>query len=163
MADAESITRIRDGASGVVLDTRYWPVVFATWVGEPTQPAVVRYFDASDDLFVRARKERTRFVLVTDAALAGRPSPKVRKLIADETNAQPSDALELTLGSIIVVENALIRGVVTALTWILPRLRDSQTVGSIEHAIDVALRTLDDARIPHPPGLAAASYRRPAA
>ncbi len=159
----EAITRIRDGGSTIVVDTQHWPVVFATWFGDPTEAAVTRYFEVHDTLFVRARKERKPFVLVTDAAHAHRPSPKVRKLIADKTNAQPSDAAELTLGSIIVVENTLIRGVVTALTWILPRLKDSQTVGSIEDAVDVALRMLDDRRLVRPLSLSAAGYRRPAA
>ena len=157
------VTSIRDGECTIIVDTKHWPVVFATWFGEPTEGAVMRYFAANEALFNRARKERTRFVLVTDAAFTQRPSPKVRKLIAQQTNAQPADSQELAVGSIIIVESALIRGVVTALTWILPRLKDSRIVGGVDEAIDVALRILDDQRLARPVSLSAKTYKRPAA
>jgi hypothetical protein len=156
-------TTIRDGASIVVLDAQYWPVVFATWIDEPSEGAVTRYFEANEKLLTRARSSRERFVVVTDTAHTKRPSAKVRKLIADKTNAQPKDAVELTMGSIIVVESALIRGVVTALTWILPRMKDSEILGSISEAIDRALAILDSKGVARPKGLSASRYRRPAA
>ena len=156
------MVEIREGGCTIVVDSQYWPVVFATWVGEPNESAVTRYFEASEPLWARARKERTRFVLVTDAARTGRPNAKVRKLIADKTNAQTPDTQDLAAGSIIVVENALIRGVVTALGWILPRLKDSTIVGGIEEAVTTALRLLDEQGLARPPGLTAQRYRRPA-
>jgi hypothetical protein len=163
MAESDATVRIREGACTIVLDTEHWPVVFATWFGEPNEAAVSRYFAKSEELFARARRARQKFVLVTDAASAERPSAKVRKLIADKTNQQPSDAPELTAGSIIVVENTLIRGVVTALTWILPRLSDSEIVSGIDIAISRALELLDGQRIARPATLGPGRYRRPAA
>ena len=163
MDPSADTTTIRDGASVVVLDAQYWPVVFATWIDEPSEGAVTRYFEASDKLFVRARAARERFVLVTDTVHTKRPSAKVRKLIADKTEAQPKDAPELTMGSIIVVESALIRGVVTALTRILPRMRDSEIVGSITEAIHRALAIVDSKGMARPKALSASSYRRPPA
>jgi hypothetical protein len=154
---------IRDGACTIVVDAKHWPVIFATWFDEATENAVTRYFEAHDKLLVRARGAREKFILVTDAAHSKRPSAKVRKLIADKTNAHPADAVDLTLGSLIVVENALMRGVVTALTWILPRMKDSEVVGNITEAIDRSLAILDAKGIARPTGLTAARYRRPAA
>ncbi len=164
MTAATTNCRIREGSCTVVLDTQYWPVVVTTWFGEANEAAVRRFFTEHDArVFARAQRERTPFVLVSDAAHAERPSAKVRKLLADRTSAQSKDLEDLTLGSIIVVENALIRGAVTAMSWILPRMKDMVVVGDIGTAINRALEMLDARRMVRPATLSAARYRRPAA
>jgi hypothetical protein len=161
MASDADTTRIRDGASSVVIDVRPWPVVIATWFGEPTEDLVRKYFAEHATLLDRARRKEQRIVLVTDTFATQRPSAKARKLIADLTSAQPDDISKLTLGSFIVIESVLIRGAVTALRWILPRLAESESVDSIGAAFERAAALLDARGIPQPKGLVAREYRRP--
>lgn len=145
-----------------MVDERHWPVVFSTWFGEPNEAAVTRYFEKHVELLERARKT-SGFVIVNDTKFTGRPSGKVRRLIADETNALPSDAMALTLGTVIVVESAIIRAIVTALTWILPSMKDSVVAGGLGAGIERALLILDERHVPRPPDLSAARYHRPTA
>jgi hypothetical protein len=153
---------VQDGDSTAVIDSRAWPIVFATWFDEPTENLVRRYFEAHAPLVERARVMNQPFVLVTDTFATRQPSAKARKLIADLTSAQPSYAAAMSAGSIIVIESAILRGVVTALQWILPRMADSENVSSIGGAIDRAFALLDGRGIARPVGLSARTYKRPA-
>jgi hypothetical protein len=152
---------MRDGSSRVVLDTTHWPIVFATWFGEPTEPLVAKYFKQHDKTLQRARSTEQPFILVTDTFATKQPSAKARKLIADLTAAQPTDATKFTYASYIVIESALIRGVVTALRWILPRMADSESVDSVGKAIERSLALLDSKGVARPPHIM--KYKRPAA
>ena len=157
------MTRVREGKCTIVVDERHWPVVFSTWFGEPNAAAVTRYFEKHAGLLARARQAKSGFVIVNDTKFTGRPSGKVRRLIADETNALPADAMALTLGTVIVVESAIIRAIVTALTWILPSMKDSVVAGDLRAGIERAFLMLDERRVPRPPDLSAGGYRRPTA
>jgi hypothetical protein len=150
-----------DGTSSVVVDDRCWPIIFTTWFGEPTAPAVDKYFECHGRLIDRARRARERVVLVTDTFATERPAPIVRKRIVDRTAAQPADVQTIAMKSFIVVESALMRGVITALSWVDATMRESETVPSTTVAIERALATLDAADIARPAGLTATSYRRP--
>lgn len=150
-----------DGASAVVVDARSWPIVFTTWFDEPTERLVKSYFENHAKLLERARANREPFVLVTDTFATKQPSAKARKLIADLTNAQPAYATTLIVGSVIVLESAILRGVVTALGWILPRMADSESIATIGAAVDRALQLLDRNGIQRPAGLSAQTYKRP--
>jgi hypothetical protein len=158
---ANGTTIVADGAASVVIDPRGWPIVIATWFGEPTELLVDRYFAAHDVILDRARKARERIVLITDAFATERPSAKARKRITDLTAAQPSDVMALTVASYVVIENPMIRGVVTALSWVNPKMAESQNVATITIALERALASLDQAGIPRPKGLTPAGYRRP--
>ncbi|MFO0613891.1 MAG: hypothetical protein U0414_14970 [Polyangiaceae bacterium] len=155
------LIRVEDGASVAILDARAWPIVVATWFDEPTEALVRRYFEAHAVLLERARSLNEPFILVTDTFATKQPSAKARKLIADLTLAQPDYTARLTVGSIIVIESAILRGVVTALQWILPRIGDSEIVSNIAVALERALALLDRRGIARPSGFSSRSYQRP--
>jgi hypothetical protein len=153
---------LRDGASSIVLDERWSPLVFLTWFGEPTEPLVRSYFEWNAGMLTRAKERNRRLVTINDAFATDRPSPKVRQLLVDLAKEQPPWARQMTLQGFVVVESALIRGAVTALSWLDPNLMSgSKVVPSIEAAIEAALAVLDEAGIPRPAGASAAAYRRP--
>src|SRR5690242_9647371 len=130
-----------EGASVVVDDS--WPgIVFASWFGEASVTLVDHYYDCHESVLARARGARTKFVLVTDTFGAGRPSPAARKRIADRFAALGPDAKDITVATYIIIENALLRGVVTALAWLDPRLESSVTVASPAAAIEGATAVL---------------------
>lgn len=159
---ASTTTIVADGEATVVIDPRGWPIIIATWFGEPTELLVDRYFAAHAVLLDRARRSRERIVLITDAFATERPSAKARKRITDLTAEQPADVQTLTVASYVVIENPMIRGVVTALAWVNPKMAESENVASITIALERSLAALDAAGIPRPKGLTPSSYRRPA-
>lgn len=162
MPQVEGIAIVREGTASVVLDSRAWPVVITTWFGTPTEGLVDRYFDQHATILERGRKNSERIVLISDTFATERPTATARKRIADRTSAHADVAQSITLQSFIVIESALIRGAVTALSWVMPSMEENEVVGSIETAIDRALAALDAAGIARPTGLRARTYHRPA-
>jgi hypothetical protein len=157
-----AVTVLRDAPSAIVIDDGARGIVIATWFGEPTLALVDRYFEWHSAHLDRLRKERARFVLITDTFATARPSPSARKRIAERTQALGPDVPHLTIGSYLVVESALIRGAITALAWLHAPLADTVAVGSPALAIGAALRDLDAAGIARPPNLSPGTYSRPA-
>ncbi|MFO7562365.1 MAG: hypothetical protein R6X02_06955 [Enhygromyxa sp.] len=58
-------------------------------------------------------------VQIADLANFGTPAATVRKHLGDKAKAQDKEFTETFAGYIVVVPNAVIRGVVTALNWII--------------------------------------------
>lgn len=151
---------LADGAASVVVDDGAWPIVVATWFGEPTVPLVDRYFEHHDGLLERARSAQQRIVLVTDTFATERASASVRRRIVERTQAQPRDAAQLTLKSYVVLDSAIMRGVVTALAWVYPALGQSENVGALSTALERAMGDLRAAGVT-PPSIDPARATRP--
>lgn len=151
-----------DGPTSVIIDERTRPLVVTTWFGEATERIVDEYFDWFAARLARGRASRERLVLLNDTFAIERPTPVVRKRLAERTKAQSqTDMRAVVVGSVIVIENALVRGAVTALGWILPTLADSTFVASIDEAMDASLALLAKDGLQPPAGFSRASYRRP--
>jgi hypothetical protein len=150
-----------DGCA-VACDSRHLPVVFATWFGTSDEALVDRYFAWSGALNERLYRIGQRFVSITDTLEAQRPSPMVRKHISELTKAQPEWVEALTVANFIVLDNPVMRGTITALSWLIPDLRVTP-VGTLIEAIERAHRALAEAGVPPPLALSAQSYRRPGA
>jgi len=162
MSERSPTTFLRDGSSSIVVDEGHWPVVIATWFGEPTEALVEKYFAHTVLQYKRAREGRERFVLITDTYATDRPSPKARKRIADLAAKYRPESKECTLHAITIIESALIRGVVTALSWVQPELAETENVGSFDVAIQRALAALRAAGVA-PPAVLPKRQERPAA
>jgi hypothetical protein len=158
---AQLVTLV-DGEASIVIDARLWPIVIATWFGRPSETLVEQYFTAHDRYLQRARDERGKLVLITDTFATERPSPVARKRIVELTKMQAPDTRSLTLESYIVIENAVIRGVVTALAWVYPQMSESQNVASLGVALERARLSLMEAGLRPPVDLVASAYARPA-
>ncbi len=155
--------RWADGTDGdvIAMDDTYFPVIVATWVGAPTERSVRAYFKWLDEMLARARRDVTPLVNVTDAGPAKTPGPDVRRLISELTKQwEGTGADKHAVTAYVVVDNALIRGVLTALGWLHGDLHATH-VASCTEALEAALRDLARARKPAPPGLLPAKWRRP--
>ena len=161
MGDLDQQTIIRDGGCTVIVDIQYWPVVFATWFGEATEAVVRQHLAVTEKLLARARTQHERYLSISDAAFSERPNAKVRKALADQMKTRAKDVKELEIANLVIIENALIRSVMTALTWLAPQMIEVEIVGDLGSAIERALHLLDRERIAHPRGLSVAQYRRP--
>ncbi|NUP09595.1 MAG: hypothetical protein HOW73_26415 [Polyangiaceae bacterium] len=153
---------LKDKESAVVVDDAARGILIASWFGEPTVELVDQYYSWHGAFLDRHRKERRRFILITDTYASTRPSPAARKRIADGFKSLGPDVRDFTFQSYIIVHNALIRGVLTALGWLDERLSESVIVATPADAIEGALKDLEKAGIPRPANLSPQGYRRPA-
>jgi hypothetical protein len=144
----------------IVVDDTHFPVIIATWMGSPTPSAVRGYFAWLDDMLARAKRERTILVNVTDSTLAGMPSADVRRLVADLTKAWGRQGADGLVSAHVVVDNALIRGVLRALAWLHGDMRTIQHA-TCEQALEASIDTLRASGLVPPASLVPSAWRRP--
>lgn len=152
-----------DGDASFVFDARHYPVVFGTWRGAATEALLRQWFAECDTpLLERARESPPGFVIINDVLQAKAPSAKVRKVFTELTRAQAPDAHALALGSLFVVEGAILRGVMTAVLWMLPEKKTVvEAHETLPGAIERALAILQARHVLRPPNLDPHAYRRP--
>jgi hypothetical protein len=114
--------------------------------GDRTDADFHAMFAALRESHARARKNMTRHVLIGVAPLA--PNARERKIIAAESNKVPVADRALFVSSVLVVQNPIIRGVITALGWLVPGLPPFECVESTGHAVPAAAAVLRKHRIP---------------
>jgi hypothetical protein len=146
----------------IVVDDTYFPVVVATWIGPPTEGAVRGYFAWLDALLVRATRESAPIINITDAGLAGVPSGDIRRLIAELTHDWGRRGADThPISAYVVVDNAVVRGVLSALSWLHGDLKTTH-FATCEAALAAALVELARVRFTAPTGLVPSRWRRPA-
>lgn len=143
-------TILQDEASAIVIDEQSWPIWRSTWFGAATERLVSEYFARMDLVLRRARSQHERVVMVTDTYLTEAASARVRQRIGELSRSQTHMAQDLVVASFTIIENPVIRGVVTALSWIDPQMMRTTNVGSFDAAIVASLAALRAARIPAP-------------
>jgi hypothetical protein len=94
----------------------------------------------------RARRDKTRHILVGIAPTT--PSARERKIIAAGSNEVPAADRALFVSSVLVVQNPIIRGVITAIGWLVPGLPPFECVESAADAVPAAAAILRKHRIP---------------
>jgi len=153
----------RDGDSSVVGDIRHFPVLIATWFGEPTEPLVRAYFEWSDAVARDAFERGQRYVIISDNAHAMRPSPTVRKLISTLIDEGPAAETDRVITSFVVFESALVRGAVTAMQWLSRKDWNLTTSATVQQAVAGALTALKQHGLPIPARLSSSTYVTPEA
>jgi hypothetical protein len=158
-------TRWIEGSGGdaIAMDDSHFPIIVATWFGSATEPAVRAYFAWLHALVARSASEKVPVINVTDAGPAANPSADVRRLIAElSLDLERKGGLEaFVYPAYVVIENALIRGALTAIGWMHGNMR-VKNVGTCAQALDLALADLARGGHRAPPGLDPRRWRRPA-
>lgn len=67
-----------------------------------------------------------------------------RKYVAELTDKVPSAELERTVASYVVIESSMLRGALTALRWLSPKLVMVEHASSIDEALDGCKARLDE-------------------
>jgi hypothetical protein len=98
----------------------HFPVLVAQWSGDVTHEDVDAFKRWAEGKIADARTQGLRVVVVQDTTDSKPPTPAVRKAIADWVNTRPKDE-EPPLAVLVVVKNAVIRGVLTAMRWLVSR------------------------------------------
>jgi hypothetical protein len=150
-----------DGSAAVVVDTRHEPIVISTWFGAPNTALVERYFDWLGETLGGFAATKTGYGLINDASDAGRPDPMVRRLLAERGDVVSAESVHLMLGSYTVISNPLVRGVMTALSWVRRGSWQTTLAASCAEAIAGLHATFEQQGQRFPAQLRAAEYRRP--
>lgn len=152
---------IRDHECALAVDLRPHPVVITTWHGTATVGLIDQYYRWSDATVAAAIAAEQRLIKIADLSQAGCPRGPVRKRMYE--HASNDLAAEVTLATYVVVDDPLIRGLITSLRWLSGGRRESEIimVESMARAIELALARLWAERIPAPAGLDPVGYEPP--
>jgi hypothetical protein len=116
-------------------DESRWPLVvvhFPESFSHEDWMAQVRNLGASVD---RAVRERVRYAIIVDAARVGSPPSALQRKAASDFNRDRYDDLKKHLvGWASVITSPILRGAITAMTWLQPTPFPQRVFGTIEAA-----------------------------
>ena len=127
---------VRQTARGaIVIDDRHAPLVITTFMGE-TDLSLGKWFEEMHTKIILNHGAKGRRVLsIADATLAVKPTPDMRRFWAELSDRATPTMKEATLATFLVVNSALLRGAITAISWMSPSLRDLESFATIDEAI----------------------------
>ncbi len=163
MSGPTKVHRFEDAAGSLVFDERYYPVLVATWQGSATAGAIEHYFLHNDRNLRIAIASGQHFAMINDAAKAARPDAQARALIAKYTQRMKDElgaADALRAANFVVVTNALVRGALTAIGWIVGGM-DHEYASSVEDALERSRALLAARGVSWPEDLSPSGYALP--
>jgi len=154
-----SVTKtFKDQDSAIVVDEGYAPFYLAAWFGAPTEVTARAYFAWTTTIVEEAIRLNRNTVIVVDSEDAGRPSAKVRALMAELSEHVPRAEKLITV--FVALPNPLVRGTLTAMQWVTRKPWPMVVVPSIEEDITRGLAALRAAGVTPPVGLDATTHKR---
>jgi hypothetical protein len=129
-------------------DVRAFPLMVADTNGEVDVATFDPYFEWRNQWIAYAASRGVKLIQISITNTAKPPSATVRKHIADRV----SDDAKLAAfgGTYMVVPSALMRGVVTAVMWVMGSSEVVKNFGTLADAADAASRYFADAGIEAP-------------
>jgi hypothetical protein len=162
MATLDLVSKVRmltDDGCSVLIDETFSPVVIVSFYGVITKKLLLE-FVAWYREYLGSLRPSQKFVMINDPRGVPTHSPTLRKIAAEEMQKFAASMKMHNLHNILIIDNALLRGAITAIGWLI-----NKDVGyaarDMHDAITVALRALTSAGLPLPVGLEATSYRAP--
>ncbi|HSU42350.1 MAG TPA: hypothetical protein VLJ38_22365 [Polyangiaceae bacterium] len=151
---------INEGKKGlVIVDNRYGPLIVSTFVGEVELSQGLWYERTILDVIGREAAGGRRVVSIHDASRVTKTSAEMRRFWAD-LSARHSATLESrTLANVIVVSSPLMRGVLTAVGWMNPKVAALKLFPTLDTAVAEAQKLLRAAGTPVT--IPAGGYRLP--
>ncbi len=130
------------------VDTVAFPIILIRIPADPDERTLEAFFASYEAVIARGQ----RFITISDAtAVSSRPSPVVRKRIADWTSKIEPKMVALSVGDARVVQNALIRGAMTAIGWLHQHPIEQKWFTTLDEAVAWSLEKLDHAGVAVPP------------
>lgn len=141
--------RLRQCDTGAAfIDLRFAPLIVSCFVGDVDLALGKWYERTLAEVILGQTSGGRRVINVNDASRSIRTSPDMRKFWADMSERNSEMMAAHTLGNIIVVSNPLMRGVITAVSWLNPRVAKMQVLPSLERAVAEAVGRLGGAGHP---------------
>lgn len=131
----------------ITMTADFYPLVLTSYVGSTHSESDHRaQFEQMGVLARRAMKEGTHHVAV---ALGGASMTAAeRKFVGQLVDEFPPEYLARTAASYVVVSNPVVRGIITALRWVQPKLSHIEAVSSIDEAMTAAVASARKHRLP---------------
>lgn len=127
-------------AEGITVDDAHWPLVIVTFRSTASDADWRAMFERYEAFYAR----RERFHVVNDGiSFRAALSASQRKLIADAARAHEANSRRWVLGGATVVANTVMRGFVTAITWVAPPVYKLTIHATLAEAVDEAFATFD--------------------
>lgn len=136
-----SLHVLKGETGAIAIDTRYLPLIVSCFVGDVTLPLGMWFEETTRNLVLGL--DGSRVINVHDATNTTRTSPEMRKFWADLSTRNSETLGAQTLHNFIVVTNPISRGVVTAISWLNPRVSQIQVFPNLKRAIVEAVHRLD--------------------
>jgi hypothetical protein len=152
---------IKEGNKGsVVIDNRYGPLIVASFFGEIDLPLGQWYENRHGRVVLGHAREGRLAYSISDATRSTNPNAEMRRFWADLSDRHAELLQDKTLANAVVVSNPLMRGALTAVGWLSPRLAALQFFSNIDAAVAAGTAALAAAGISAPTPLG--PYRLPA-
>ncbi len=111
----------------------YWPVALATLHGSLGAEEVEQMAKGFDEAFGR---KSTHVNIIDARGVRERPDALVRQKMADFVARTRDESKRWSLGTVIVVNNALLRSAITAIHWIAPASIPVVAAATLEEAVE---------------------------
>jgi hypothetical protein len=118
----------------ITVNTEHYPFVLSSYRGDQYPEAMLRgMFAQMAEIARKSIHDGTRHVAVT---LGGaNMNAAQRKIVAELLAAFPAEYMDRTIGSFVIVPSAVVRGAMTALRWISPKLVQVESVATVDDAL----------------------------
>ncbi len=126
----------------ITVDVSFMPIFMVHYGGLVSDEAFKDYL-AQVERTLYAADARPR-VIIHDARAAGHNPPTQRKLQAEWLKKHDARLREITLGSVFVIDSALVRGILTAILWLQPLAMPHEVCGTVEEALDWSAKRLKE-------------------
>lgn len=116
MADIKrGFFKLQTNQATVLADTQYFPVIINKWIGEITPELYDLQWEFRDEHLI---DRVSMIVFVQEVNDVDAPSATTRKYLADKSKADPRlQGPNVQVQLVMVVSNPLLRGVLTAVSW----------------------------------------------
>lgn len=132
-----------------ILIEAYYPILISRFVEPLTRSDADAYFQKVVAIADEALRKNERYVVISITDVT-KFSAGARKQIQDAQQRHiTTERNDATLAAFVPIDNAFVRGAVTALSWFLPDVtKHVRIVRSVEVAFDETLRCLEEAGTP---------------
>jgi hypothetical protein len=144
-----SFCRARPGTFAT-FDARYAPIYITTFRGRIEVEDASWHTDVSHTFFDADVRANRPIFYITDAREMEAPSAKVRRFWGQEMDVHPETTEKVLENNVIVINNAFLRGALTAVQWLMQRKSGMRYVTTLEEAIEEGIQFTLKKGLPRP-------------
>jgi hypothetical protein len=145
----------------LVVDDRYFPLILSRWSGEITMEVIQQHIAFLTGMLDRARAEGLLVAEVSDGREAERPPATMRKLLAERVEDLFGRYPEMLRPTHVVIDNPVLRGVLTAMSWLTRQPLEIRAYRTLPEAIRAGLAQLHESARGTPPAIDPDAYAFP--
>lgn len=124
----EPVRAQRYSSPVINLDVTRYPIVFIEFVGQISNGELAEYFDKQRAITQKALRDGSFYVTISMGSLA--LSREQRTMISCWIDSIPEEESARVLGSFVVMDSVMIRGILIAIKWQSRRLKNVYSVAS---------------------------------